>query len=70
MFGYEHREILAVDTIPREVKNTAARTTPEALIIPLTLLVIISGAQVIILLRCTKPALHHLGKHPDLRKYS
>jgi hypothetical protein len=50
MFGYEHRELLRSMQFPKEMKTQLRERLRGALIIPLTLLVIISGAEVIILI--------------------
>ena len=49
MFGYEHRELLRSMQFPIELIKQLKERLLGALIIPLTLLVIISGAEVIIL---------------------
>ncbi|MDZ7681786.1 MAG: hypothetical protein U5J63_08795, partial [Fodinibius sp.] len=49
MFGYEHRELLRSIQLPVKLKTQLREPLRGALIIPLTLLVIISGAEVILL---------------------
>lgn len=50
MFGYEHRELLKSMQFPVDLKTQLRERFLGALIIPLTLLVIVSGAEVIILM--------------------
>jgi len=50
MFGYEHRELLKSMQFPEGLEHQLRERFLGALIIPLTLLVIISGAEVIILM--------------------